>query len=130
MYETLDGFIIIHIFLVVKSEQRNFRFLFLSLNDMYLLMDNEFVWFYSFQCVKFDFLFHLESQEQSNETMIMKCTNLIQQENKNSDDDNQEDSKQKKKKKRKKNQNTCYYFKSILANEIMLKNEQNDHQHR
>ncbi len=41
--------------------------------------------------------FHLEPQEQSNERMIMKCTNLIQQDNKNSDDDNQ-DSKTKKKK--------------------------------
>ena len=54
-------------------------------------MDNEFV----VVCVKFDFDFHLESQE----PMIMKCTNLIQQNDKNSDDDNQ-DSKKKEKKTR------------------------------
>ncbi|CAF0918846.1 unnamed protein product [Rotaria sordida] len=56
-------------------------------------------------------IFHLnkkndKSQEQSNEQMIMKCTNLIQQDNKNSDDDNQD------------------------TNEMIMKNEQNDHQHR
>ncbi|UJR38120.1 hypothetical protein I4U23_030799 [Adineta vaga] len=38
--------------------------------------------------------------------MIMKCTNVIQQDDQESDDDNQD------------------------TNEIMLKNEQNDHQHR
>ncbi|CAF0841330.1 unnamed protein product [Adineta steineri] len=47
-----------------------------------------------------------ESQEQSNERMIMKCSNVIQQDNKDSDDDNQD------------------------TNETMIKNEQNDHQHR
>jgi hypothetical protein len=41
--------------------------------------------------------FHLESQEQSNERMIMKCTNLIQQDNKNSDNEDNQDSKTKKK---------------------------------
>jgi DNA-directed RNA polymerase subunit RPC12/RpoP len=46
-----------------------------------------------------------ESQEQSNERMIMKCTNLIQQDNKNSDDDNQD------------------------TNEMITKSEPNDHQH-
>ncbi len=43
-------------------------------------------------------IFHLESQEQFNERMIMKCTNLIQQDNKNSDDDNQDSTKRKKNK--------------------------------
>ncbi|CAF4522457.1 unnamed protein product [Rotaria sp. Silwood1] len=47
-----------------------------------------------------------ESQEQSNEQMIMKCTNLIQQDNKHFDDDNQD------------------------TNEMIVKNESNDHQHR
>ncbi|CAF1937480.1 unnamed protein product [Rotaria magnacalcarata] len=47
-----------------------------------------------------------ESQEQSNEQMIMKCTNLIQQDDKNSDDDNQDTNEM-----------------------IMIKNEQGDHHH-
>ncbi len=79
-----------------------------------------------FVCVKFDFYFHLESQEQSNERMIMKCTNLIQQDNKNSDDDNQDS----KKKKKKKELNTCLDMNFILANEMITKSEPNDHQHR
>ena len=73
---------------------------------LYSLMDNEFV----ILRVKFDFYFYLESQEQSNEAMIMKCTNLIQEDNKNSDNDNQEDSKTKKKKERKKNHHVFFFF--------------------
>lgn len=40
-----------------------------------------------YRCVKFDFL------ESSSERMIMKCTNVIQQDNKDSDDDNQDSKK-------------------------------------
>ena len=67
-------------------------------------MDNEFI----VMCVKFDFYFHLESREQSNEQMIMKCTNLIQQNNKNSDDNNQ-DSRRKRKKQKKKDTRAYFY---------------------
>jgi hypothetical protein len=88
----------------------------ISLNDTFLLMDNEFILF--FLCVKFDF--HLE---QSNERMIMKCTNLISPDNQNSDDENQ-DSKKKSKAR------VLFFVLTILANEMIIKNEQNDHQQR
>lgn len=66
------------------------------------MMDNEFIFFSMCEIWFFSIYFiHLESEEQSNETMIMKCTNLVDEDNKNSDDDNQEDSKKKNK------SNTC-----------------------
>ncbi|CAF1610840.1 unnamed protein product [Adineta ricciae] len=52
-------------------------------------------------------IFHLnkENAKSSSERMIMKCTNVIQQDNKDSDDDNQD------------------------TTEMLIKNEPNDHQH-
>jgi len=57
----------------------------------------------------------------------MKCTNLIQQDNKNSDDDNQDS---KTKKKIRIQTRVLFVLFSILANEMIMKNEQDDHQHR
>jgi hypothetical protein len=78
--------------------------------------------------VKFDFylesLLHT-SPEQSQ--MIMKCTNLIQRDTKNPDDDDDDDDNQDSK--TKKNNNTWSLF-LLLANEMIIKNEQNDHQDR
>lgn len=64
--------------------------------------------------MKFEFYFHLESQEQSNEQMIMKCTNLTQQDNRNSDDDNQ-DSKKKKNMKNKLKKTRAFFFVSHFS---------------
>lgn len=98
MYKThLAGSLSFIFFLLLKTILRFFCFILLYhayISTSYSLTDNEFIYI----CVKFDFYFHLESQEQSNEQMIMKCTNLIQQDNKNSDDDNQDSEKKSNKK--------------------------------
>ena len=75
------------------------------------------------------------SSSTSHEPMVMKCTNLIAEDNKNSDDDNQDSkskTKQQQQRKRKSLQHTCLtnILFSILANEIINKIEQNGHQQR
>lgn len=102
MYETLDCLFIIHIkiyphvhtYVSYRLRRERDSFFFLWIVDTHCQIMSSF-----YQCVKFDYFHfwfrHLESDEQSHEQMIIKCTNLIEEEDedKNSDDDNQDSKK-------------------------------------